>query len=111
MRTLKFIVDKQIIKQDSSCDFSGLVPGSNGYLKAEFSFSKEWDGCAKVAAFYSRLGNEYEPQMLKNGSTCIIPAEALSKKIFKVQVRGRNGLTNETLITNKLVVNQNGGDV
>lgn len=107
MRTLKFIIDKQIIKQDPSCDFSGLVPGSDGYLKAEFSFSKEWDGYVKVAAFYSRLGKEYDPQMLIDGKTCIIPAEALSKQIFKVQVQGRKNT--KALTTNKVVVNQNGG--
>ena len=111
MRTLKFIVNGQIITQDPSCDFSGLVPGSDGYLKAEFSFSKEWDGCVKAAAFYSRLGKEYDPQMLKDGKSCVIPAEALSKKIFKVQIQGRNTKTNQSLTTNKVVVNQNGGAV
>ena len=39
MRTLKFIVEGQIIKQDPSCDFTNLVPGTEGYLRAEFSFS------------------------------------------------------------------------
>ena len=41
MRTLKFIVNGQIIKQDPKCDFSNLIPASEGYLVAEFSFSKE----------------------------------------------------------------------
>ena len=40
MRTLKFIVEGQIIKQDPNCDFSNLVPGTEGYLRAEFSFSR-----------------------------------------------------------------------
>ena len=43
MRILKFVVENQKIKQDPSCDFSGLVAGTEGYLKAEFVFSKEWD--------------------------------------------------------------------
>lgn len=110
MRTLKFIVDKQIIKADPSCDFSGLVPGSERYLRAEFSFSSDWDGCAKVAAFYSRLGLEYEPQPLTKGYFCMIPAEALAKRIFKVQILGKN-LEGQSLVTNKLVVDQNGGKV
>lgn len=38
MRTLKFIVDEQIIRQDPNCDFSNLVPGSKGYLQAYFHF-------------------------------------------------------------------------
>lgn len=110
MRTLRFIVDKQIIRPDPECDFSNLVPGSEQYLQAEFSFSPEWDGFVKVAAFYSRLGKEYEPQIIKNGKSCVIPAEALDKKIFKVQIRGMHLGTSQKLITNKLVVHQNGGE-
>lgn len=104
MRTLKFIVEGQTIKPDLRCDFSGLVPGSVGYLKAEFSFSKEWVSTPKVVAFYSRMGNEYPPQALKDGRTCTIPTEALRKRIFKVQVLGQNGL-----VTDKLEIDQKGG--
>ena len=39
MRTLKFIVDGQILRQDPTCDFSNIVPGTEGYLIAEFAFS------------------------------------------------------------------------
>lgn len=102
MRTLKFIVEGQTIKPDPECDFSGLVPGS----QAEFTFSKEWTSVPKVVAFYSRLGNEYPPQPLKDGKTCTIPAEALRKRIFKVQVLGKNGLA-----TNRLEIDQKGGTV
>lgn len=104
MRLLKFIVEGQTIKPDPRCDFSGLVPGTAGYLKAEFSFSKEWTSTPKVVAFYSRLGNEYPPQALKDGRTCMIPTEALRKRVFKVQVLGQNGL-----VTNKLEIDQKGG--
>lgn len=104
MRTLRFIINGQTIKPDPTCDFSGLVPGSAGYLKAEFSFSKEWISTPKVVAFYSRLGNEYPPQALKDGRTCIIPKEALQKRFFKVQVLGQNGL-----VTDKLEIDQKGG--
>lgn len=107
MRTLKFLVDDQIIKQDPSTDFTGLVPGTEQYLNAEFSFSKEWDGCVKVAAFYSSLGTEYEPQVLKDGKTCMIPTEALKKRIFKVRVIGKKG--DLTLTTHKVTIKQNGG--
>ena len=34
MRSLKFIVNGQIIEKDPSFDFDNLVPGSDGYLKA-----------------------------------------------------------------------------
>ena len=104
MRTLKFIVEDQIIKPDPKCDFSNLVPGTEGYLNAEFSFSKGWENCTKVAAFYSNLGREYEPQVLNRRGVCLIPAEALQNSIFKVQVLGQK--ENFTIRTNKLVVRQ-----
>lgn len=110
MRTLKFIVDKQIIKQDPNCDFSNLVPGSEGYLQAHFSFSPEWNGCAKIASFYSTMGREFEPRILKDGQTCIIPAEALERTKFKVGVVGKNNLGMK-LTTNKIEVNQDGGTI
>ena len=108
MKTLKFIVDGPIIKKDPTCDFTDLVPGSNGYLKAEFSFSNEWDECARVAAFYSPLGKEYTPHILSDGKTCDIPFEALEKRSFKVQVIGRRS-DGFKLKTNKVTVSQNGG--
>ena len=51
MRTLKFIVHDQIVEKDPKCDFDNLVPGTEGYLRAVFSFSPEWDDCVRVAAF------------------------------------------------------------
>lgn len=104
MRALRFIVDGQTIRQDPSCDFSGLVPGTSQRIQAEFMFSKEWKSTPKVAAFYSRLGTEYEPQALNDERTCIIPTEALKKRMFKIQILGASGL-----ITNKIEVLQEGG--
>lgn len=109
MRTLKFIVEDQIVRPDPNCDFSNLVPGTRGYLRAEFSFSKAWDGYTKVAGFFSAMGREYKPQILKDGKTCVIPAEACAKSLFKVQVLGQRGV--DVLKTNKLAVNQTGGSV
>lgn len=110
MRVLKFKVSGQIINLDSGCDFTGLIPGTEGYLVAEFNFSPEWNGCAKVAAFYSPLGREYPPQVLKDGMRCIIPEEALKKQTFKVQVLGENKSKDFKLVTNKVQVRQNGGN-
>lgn len=107
MRILKFIVNDQIITQDPNCDFSGLVPGTEGYLKAEFAFSSEWNGTVKVASFYSQMGTEYPPQILEDGKTCTIPAEALKRRVFKVKVIGKRN--SFKLETNKLTVRQNGG--
>lgn len=107
MRTLRFIVDKQIIKPDPNCDFSGLIPGTEGYLQAEFSFSVDWRDCVKVAAFSTRLGKECEPQILKDGKTCMIPAEALKRSAFGIQIIGKKEKLKMT--TNKIIVCQNGG--
>jgi hypothetical protein len=109
MRTLRFIVEGQIIKKDPTCDFEGLVPGTEGFLQAEFSFSPEWRNQAKIAAFYSPLGKEYPPQLLRDGKTCTIPSEALKKRAFKVQIVGHRLGTKIT--TDKVVVKQNGGKV
>lgn len=107
MRTLRFIVDGQTVKQDPTCDFSGLFLNKDSGVCAEFIFSSEWNDKIKVAAFWSILDKEYEPQALDNKNACIIPVEAFSKASFKIQVLGIGG--HERLTTNKLVVLQTGG--
>lgn len=109
LRTLKFIVEGQVIKPDPSCDFTGLVPGTKGCLKAEFSFSPDWKGYTKVAAFYSVMGKEYEPKALVNGTECLIPHEALAKRCFKIKIIGKKD--GAKMATNKVTVCQNGGKV
>lgn len=108
MRTLKFIVEDQILKPDPNCDFSNLIPGTKGYLLAEFTFTSAWGDCAKAVGFWSSFGKEYPPRVLKDGKTCVIPAEALEKRVFKMQVVGvRPGYT---ITTNKISITQDGGD-
>lgn len=107
MRTLKFIVDKQILNRDQNCDFSDLVPGTEEYLQLEFSFSSEWTGYTKVVGFWSLFGKEYPAMVLKDGRTCIVPAEALKRRAFRIQVVGKRG--NERINTNKIQIDQNGG--
>lgn len=107
MRTLRFIVDGQKIKHDPNCDFSGLVPGTEGYLHVEFAFSPDWDGCAKAVSFWSLMGREYGAVLLKDGKSCAVPAEALKKQVFMVQVTGKRA--GYKLTTHKVAVCQNGG--
>ena len=107
MRTLRFIVKDQIIEKDPNCDFSNLVPGTDGYLRAEFSFSPEWDGYAKAAVFWSMMGKLYPSRKLDSSGGCEIPAEALKKMAFKIGVVGKKG--DVKLNTNKLVMRQDGG--
>lgn len=85
MRILRFIVEKQMIKQDPSCDFSGLVPGTEGYLQAVFTFDDTWKGCRKAAVF-TRYGKTY-PVPLKSNA-CLIPKTVLNSHYFQVSVVG-----------------------
>lgn len=107
MRTLRFIVDGQTIKQDPACDFNNLFSDRNFGICAEFIFSSEWNDKIKVAAFWSMLDREYEPQALDDENTCVIPSEAFARASFKIQVLGIRGP--KKLVTNKLTVLQTGG--
>lgn len=109
MRVLKFIVDDSTIKQDPTCSFDGLFPYPNQEMAAEFTFSDNWTGVPKVAAFYSALGNEYPPQIIHDNNQCIIPAEALNSPAFRIQILGSN--RRNIMSTNKLTVYQKGGKV
>lgn len=111
MRILRFIVDNESIKQDPSCDFSGLFPGKNPDVRAEFIFSSEWENAVKVAAFWSMLDTEYEPQVVRDDK-CNIPKDALNRASFKIQLLGKKyepALGTITLSTNRLTIRQTGG--
>lgn len=108
MRTLRFIVDGLIITKDPSCNFEGLIPGTDGYLQAEFSFSPEWNNCAKVVSFNYR-DKEFPPRILTDGKTCEIPTEALASRAFYVRILGKG--ENLKLTTNSVAVVQDGGNV
>ena len=105
MRILKFIVNKQKIRPDPNCNFSGLVKGTSGYLKAHFSFSPEWNGC-KIAASFWRMNHEY-PVLVQNGQ-CEIPPEALTWDYFSVSLMGMKDNGNYILTTDKILVSQKG---
>lgn len=104
MRTLKFIIEGLSIRKDSQCDFSGIVPGTKGYLRAEFDFDYDWSSCKKMVVF-SHPSIESIPVRVTN-NTCMIPEEVLKYRKFKMEVIGvKTGLR---LATNKLEVEQNG---
>ncbi|MBS1320393.1 MAG: hypothetical protein HP046_10830, partial [Parabacteroides sp.] len=69
--------------------------GTREYLKAEFSFSEEWDGMTKMA-FFRGADGENHPKLLED-DTCTVPAEALTAPgRVGVSVSGTLG---ETVIT------------
>ena len=107
MRTLRFLVDGQTIKHDPECDFTNLFSDKNSNICAEFIFSSEWNDKIKVAAFWSMLDKEYEPQALNDKNSCVIPSDALKRASFKIQVLGLRG--SNKLTTNKLTILQTGG--
>lgn len=87
MRILEFNVDKQRLTTKADCDFSDIVAGSQGYLKAKFYFSEEWDLCTnKVASFWN--GHDEHALFLDKDNSCLIPHEALTGSKFYVSVIG-----------------------
>ena len=87
MRILRFKVDKQRITKQKDCDFSGIVAGSVGYLRAAFEFSEDWNKCeTKIARFWN--GENEHSAFLNSSNECEIPPEALTNEIFKVSVLG-----------------------
>ena len=88
MRILEFDVKKQRLIKKPGCDFSGLVAGSVGYLRAKFYFSEnEWGNCSdKIARFF--IDKDEHAVRLDESNGCVIPHEVLTGKKFKVSVLG-----------------------
>lgn len=102
-RTLEFDVKRQRLTKNRDCDFSGLVAGTVGYLRAKFNFSPfEWLGCKKAASFWID-GTEYAV-LLEDDDTCTIPHEALTGDRFYVSVLGAK--TGYRIETSKVKVKQ-----
>lgn len=101
MRLLKFNVDAQHIQKDPNCDFSNIVAGTKEYLRAQFTFSPEWQDCILVASFWR--GKDEHAVFIENGE-CMIPSEALTGNMFRISVIGQRGTYRIT--TNKIAVKQ-----
>lgn len=104
MRTLDFIVDGQGLVKDPECDFTKIVAGTKGYLRAHFTFDGSgWRGCRKVASFW--IADKEYATLLDKDNTCYIPPEVLGEKYFRVSVTG--GKDDGYMIkTNKVKVKQ-----
>jgi hypothetical protein len=107
VRTLVFNVKNQIIQKDPSCDFSGLVADTSGYLQAKFILSDAWNDCAKVAGFFDKRDVELTPCVLAKDNTCIIPSDALKYHEFKIRLYGKKN--NYTITTQPITIKQYGG--
>lgn len=104
MRTLEFEVNQQNLNKKRGCDFSRIVAGTSGYLRAKFYFSEEWDGCAKVASFESSSVDKPEAILLDHEDSCYIPDQVLKADRFEVSILG--GKKNVRINTNKYSVRQ-----
>ena len=107
VRTLVFNVKNQIIQKEPSCDFSGLVANTSGYLKAKFVLSDAWDNCAKVAGFFSKDDQEFPPCVLDENNSCEIPSDALKYHEFKIRLYGKRD--NYMITTQPITIKQYGG--
>lgn len=107
MKTLRLQVRDQILDYAPNFSVDGLYPGIQEPVQLEFDFSEPWKSMAKVAAFYSPLGNEYPPSLIKDGKSCIVPPKALAKTSFKVQILGKGD--GKPVSTTKCIVYLKGG--
>lgn len=102
-RILEFDVKRQRLIKHRGCDFSNIVAGTSGYLKAKFNFSHdEWAGCKKAASFW--INGEETAVLLNKNDMCEIPPEVLVGDRFEVSVTGKN--SNYKILTNKSTVKQ-----
>lgn len=102
-RILEFEVDKQRLTKKRSCDFSHIVSGTVGYLKAKFYFSQsEWEGCKKAASFW--YNDKEHAVLLDDNDVCDIPAAALVGDRFLVKVTGQ--CDGYRILTNTIKVKQ-----
>ena len=102
-RLLEFEVNKQRLTKKRGCDFSNIVAGTVGYLKAKFYFSQsEWSGCRKAASFWV-ADTEYAA-LLDEDDTCVIPSEALVGDRFYVSITGKKA--DYRILTNRAKVKQ-----
>jgi hypothetical protein len=101
MRLLRFNVSAQKVSKAPDCDFTNIVAGTSGYLRAQFTFSPEWEDCVKIARFW-RGDKEYAAMIVNN--ECDIEPEALVGPTFRVSVLGQRG--DYRITTNKVLVRQ-----
>lgn len=103
-RILEFDVSKQRLRKRPGCDFTGIVAGSVGYLRAKFYLSpEEWDDCTvKVARFW--LDDKESSVKLDSNNSCEIPPEVLTGRRFAISVIG--AAPGYKIETNKINVRQ-----
>ena len=88
MRDLIFDVTQQRLKRNDECDFSGIVAGSEGYLRVRFNFlDNSWDGCVKIVNFVAPYV-EGMAVKLDDENSCMIPPEITHHEEFALALVG-----------------------
>ena len=105
MRVLEFDVNGQSLSKSNNCDFSGIVPGSDGYLKAHFTFSNDWSGTVKVAEFRTYTSSDPVSVPIINNE-CMVPADVTGGNRWYVKIVGKRGSV--IILTNNCRVRQEG---
>jgi hypothetical protein len=103
MRVLLYKVKGQ--KLMAVGNHSGLTAGTRGYLKAQFEFDDDWDGCVKAVSF---LNDGEHAALLDHNNSCHIPDEALTNSTFQVKVEGRRK-DGYCILTDPILERQKGG--
>lgn len=86
MRTLKFIVDGQILYKDKNCSFINIVKGSHNYLFLHFNFiGEEWTQYDKAVEFETKTSHKI---VNFYGHTVGIPDEITSERIITIRLIG-----------------------
>lgn len=101
MKTINFKVNGQRLSLENGLR-GRVLAGTKGYLVAKFTFSEDWDGFQKVAAFYDGDGHEYPRPLVSN--QCMVPDEVTDGVKFKVKVFGKQG--NSMVFTDTETVRQ-----
>ena len=102
MRVLEFVVDGQKLRKKPDCDFTGIVAGSVGLLRARFFCSIDWLNCKRAASFW--VNGEEHAVVLDAKHSCDIPPEALIGDKFEVSLTGAK--SGYKITTNKTKVRQ-----
>lgn len=103
MRVLEFEIKGQRLLKKRTCNFSGLIAGSVGYLYAKFDFPEEWSDCTvKIARFW--IGEEEHAVTLDKDNCCQVPSKVVGNESFEVSVLG--ACSSYRIKTNKIKIRQ-----
>ena len=101
MRNIDIAVHGQTLQRIKS---EPIVIGSKGYLRTVFKFSSDWNGCKKIATFFSEDNKESAIALAADGS-CSVPDEVTDGAVWYVKVTGVNR-QGKMITTSKLKVRQ-----